>query len=609
MIRIPIVSEWNGKGVEEAIKKFQSLETNSEKAQFALRKAAVPAAAALAGVTAAAGFAVKAAMEDQAAQQALARQIKTTTGATNEAIKANEDFITRLSMSSATADDELRPALQSLVVGTGSLTKAQSLLNVALDVSAATGRDLQSTADALSRGFNGNTKALGTLSPELKKMIKDGASFDDVLTLLNNNFKGASQAAANTAQGGFKRMTISLNEAKESIGAALLPVAEKLADFLTRLGNFAQANAGLVAGLATAVGLFAAAIVGANVAMNAWKAISVITTGINMALATSFTAVQIATGVGIATAIIGAGVWMKLKNTYKQTGEEVDKLNGKTNQFILTQKTLQTYVGPVASRNLAELQKYNEEYRKSLERTNAAVDKAKERHKKFVEGIKSAREALTEYAQGIASSVAGYVSLRGAVDDAQQREDKYKDALTERADAYADLKKLTDSQTASEEQLAAAKTRVATAETAVTAASSQRRTYTQQFAEQIAKAKEFAGKLKTLAAMGLSRAGLAQLMDLGPVAGSQVAADLISGTAGITVASLNQDLLDVSNAGLEVGNQMVAADRSILGTAASNEKKYQSVVINVNGGDPQAVVNALRSYMFQNGSVPIRVSG
>jgi phosphotransferase system HPr-like phosphotransfer protein len=33
-----------------------------------------------------------------------------------------------------------------------------------------------------------------------------------------------------------------------------------------------------------------------------------------------------------------------------------------------------------------------------------------------------------------------------------------------------------------------------------------------------------------------------------------------------------------------------------------------TVNINVNGGDPQAVVQALRTYMRQNGSIPIRVS-
>jgi hypothetical protein len=34
-----------------------------------------------------------------------------------------------------------------------------------------------------------------------------------------------------------------------------------------------------------------------------------------------------------------------------------------------------------------------------------------------------------------------------------------------------------------------------------------------------------------------------------------------------------------------------------------------NVTIHVNGGDPQAVVNALRRYMQVNGSVPIRVTG
>ena len=33
-----------------------------------------------------------------------------------------------------------------------------------------------------------------------------------------------------------------------------------------------------------------------------------------------------------------------------------------------------------------------------------------------------------------------------------------------------------------------------------------------------------------------------------------------------------------------------------------------NVTINVQGGDPNAVVDALRAYMFRNGSVPIRVA-
>jgi hypothetical protein len=34
-----------------------------------------------------------------------------------------------------------------------------------------------------------------------------------------------------------------------------------------------------------------------------------------------------------------------------------------------------------------------------------------------------------------------------------------------------------------------------------------------------------------------------------------------------------------------------------------------NVTIHVNGGDPNAVVAALRQYMYRNGSVPISVTG
>ena len=52
-IAIPIVTSFDGKGISSAVKEFKNLETNGEKAQFAIKKAAVPAAAALAGLTAA----------------------------------------------------------------------------------------------------------------------------------------------------------------------------------------------------------------------------------------------------------------------------------------------------------------------------------------------------------------------------------------------------------------------------------------------------------------------------------------------------------------------------------------------------------------------------
>ncbi len=82
-INIPIITEYVGAGVDKAIREFKQLETTGEKAQFAIKKAAVPAAAALVAVGAAAFDAVKGAMEDAAAQEQLARNIRGVTNASD----------------------------------------------------------------------------------------------------------------------------------------------------------------------------------------------------------------------------------------------------------------------------------------------------------------------------------------------------------------------------------------------------------------------------------------------------------------------------------------------------------------------------------------------
>lgn len=211
--------------------------------------------------------AVKAAIEDQAAQASLARQIKASTKATDAQVKAVEDYISSLGQSVAVSDDEARPAFQTLVVATKDLTKAQDLLNIALDVSAATGTDLATTADALAKGFAGNMRPLAALSPELKLLIKDGASLDEVLTVLKTNFGGAAVAAGNTAAGGMKKLGIAFDETKESIGEAFLPVLEKLQPLLDKFATWAQTNPGLLTAVIASMGMLAVAILAVNAAM------------------------------------------------------------------------------------------------------------------------------------------------------------------------------------------------------------------------------------------------------------------------------------------------------------------------------------------------------
>jgi hypothetical protein len=302
-IRIPIITDFQGDGLEKTFEQFKKLESNAERASFALQKAFVPAAAAVAGLTAGLVLSAKAAADDQAAQSRLETQLKNSTGATDAQVKMTEDFITAMSNATATADDELRPALGNLVRATEDIGKAQDLLQISLDVAAGTGKNLAEVSDAVAKAYVGNTKAIKNLSPELFNLIKDGASADEVFKSLAGTFEGAASKAADTAQGRMKNLTIQLGEAQEAIGAALLPALELLVGWLTQLAIWAQNNTAVIIGIGTAIGAIATAILLANGAMAAWKTISIITAGVNYALAASFTAVQIATGIGIAVVI------------------------------------------------------------------------------------------------------------------------------------------------------------------------------------------------------------------------------------------------------------------------------------------------------------------
>jgi hypothetical protein len=267
-IAIPIITEFDGKGIDKAIKEFKNLETNGEKAQFAIKKAAVPAAAALAGLTAALGSAVKGAIEDAAAQDKLAEQIKRTTGATDAQITANEDWISVQGRLLGVTDDELRPALGGLVRATGSITKAQELASAAMDISAAKGLSLETTTKALEKAYGGNMTALAKLSPELRDMIKGGATLDEVMQAMSKTFGGAASSAAETTQGKFERMKIALDETKESIGASLMPVVEAIVPILQKFSDWAAKHPEVFTVLAVALAAVAASIVAINIAMS-----------------------------------------------------------------------------------------------------------------------------------------------------------------------------------------------------------------------------------------------------------------------------------------------------------------------------------------------------
>jgi ElaB/YqjD/DUF883 family membrane-anchored ribosome-binding protein len=266
-LSIPIISEFDGKGVKQAIKQFKQLEGVGAKAQFAIKKAAIPAAAAIGGLAFALGDATKAAMEDAAAQSQLALALENSAGASAAQVKQTEDFIGAMSRATGVADDQLRPAMAALVRGTKDVQAAQDLMSLTLDISTGLQLDQTTVAEALAKAQQGNFKALRSLTPEMAALIKEGADLNTVMDVLGGTFGGAASAAAETAAGKMKILSNSVAETKESIGAALLPVVEAALPILQKFADWAQKNPNAFLAIAAAIGGIAIAITAVNFAM------------------------------------------------------------------------------------------------------------------------------------------------------------------------------------------------------------------------------------------------------------------------------------------------------------------------------------------------------
>jgi len=198
----------------------------------------VAAAAFAAAAAAAAAYAVKlavdgvkAAIEDEAAQLRLANALKNVTGATEAQISAVEQQILKTSLATGVADDQLRPALQRLATATGSVTKSQDLLNLALDISAATGKSVETVSNALGKAYEGNTSSLSRLGIGLSTAEIKTLGLEGTVKQLADTFGGAATVQANTFEGQIARLKVGFDEAKESVGAALLPTLQKLLDY------------------------------------------------------------------------------------------------------------------------------------------------------------------------------------------------------------------------------------------------------------------------------------------------------------------------------------------------------------------------------------------
>jgi hypothetical protein len=127
-------------------------------------------------------------------------------------------FIDKLALASGKAGGDLTNAFVALSGATGDATTAQKLLNTALDISAGTGKDLQSVSVALGRAFKGETTALAKLRIGFSTAELQAMDFDELLQVLQNRFKGAGANAADSYAGKLARIGEAADLAKEKIG-------------------------------------------------------------------------------------------------------------------------------------------------------------------------------------------------------------------------------------------------------------------------------------------------------------------------------------------------------------------------------------------------------
>jgi hypothetical protein len=516
-INIPIISSLEGKGFQQAITQLKALETTSQKAGYIAGKAFLPAVAAMGALTVAAGYSIKAAVEDSAAQAILAKTLQNVTNATDSQVAAIESQINTMQMATGVADDELRPAFASLVRVTQDITTATDGLKLAMDISAGTGKDLASVSDALAKAYGGNYKALGLLSPELKAMIKSGASLDEVMAALAKTFGGQAAVAAGTAQGQFKRLNVALDEAKESIGMALLPAVMAVLPYLIAFGNWAADHTGTLLAVATTIAAISTALIGFKAAQVIANAVTIVTTALNWSLAASAAAANTALTLGVGAAaiaaglVVAAGAFVIYKNATKSAVESNRTFGGSLTPLPPAITEVDTAIGGVS-------------------------DKAK----KMAERVKEASDALKTYLAD---------ALANAQTQLAEAQEAFNDFATNVSDGIKDAFSFQDAKDAGDETGAG---------------------FLQGLRDQVAGIVKYGQDVKTLLGMGLSQDALKAVLEAGGESGAAIAAELIKG--GTTaIQETNALVMAAEQAAFTIGQ---SAASQWYGAGVSNAQSY-----------------------------------
>ena len=253
---VQFITKLNDKGIKNATKSTQKYEG----ALGRVSKIGIAAYAALSAAAIKFGeMSVKNALADEKAQRILALSLKNSAGASQGVVDAADAQIDKIQRLTGVSDDQLRPALSRIARSTGEVSSAFDMLNLAIDISKGTQKDLGAVSVALSKAVDGNFIALQRLGVGLDKDLLATKDFNKIFGELRRNFAGFAAAEADTVEGKLARLKVAADEASEVIGASLVnaiisigsssgsieettknfdELAQSIADTVTGLGKF-----------------------------------------------------------------------------------------------------------------------------------------------------------------------------------------------------------------------------------------------------------------------------------------------------------------------------------------------------------------------------------
>lgn len=535
---------------------------------------------------------MQAAMEDEKSMVALAKAMENVGVASQNA--SVEAFVKSLSMGVGVADDQLRPALQRIITVTGDVAKSQEALKLALDISAGSGKDLESVSTALAKAYGGQTTALGRLGVGLDAALLKSKDMDAITGALSDKFQGQAAAAAETYQGKLNRVTVAANEAKETIGYALL----------NAIDNMSRAVGG-TGGATTVISKFGDAI--ADLISTGTRATSIIGR-LGDAMMGSGAGSRLMTSAldGMIEAtkqVVGGPVYMAVKvfdsltSTEEANARAVGALSARYAGLAVSidaaNRTAADRAGismsnVVDGRDWGAFYQGNQTAQKMMSQSRADIDNilakardaaaaarraagggggssqssaeknAQDAAKKAADAMQQRLEQLKSYAEQAGKSITGFLSIDAAFT-------AFSDRQKAASDAYAALieaqKKLGEDATQAE------KDRVAELQTvydnAKAAASKGAQDIVGEFVARAEKAREFGEKLKILLANNLNKQTFDEIAGMSAERGVEVANAFINGNISQNIARVNSAVASAKTVADQVGVQAASTFKDV----------------------------------------------